>query len=180
MSTDFKFNAAEVVPQSEVVVDAAPKLSRVVLSRSDAERIAVARAIGIQHTREHNAPNAEYGMGFSPSHYQDFGFSSAWLASRICFLAELISTTLAGKDVRSTWREAFDPRTGIFEDDTFGWVPFSLADLQKAFLARIHELGLSHALLEEFATTIHSIESDRKFYNMGFDERMATFAVAKA
>jgi hypothetical protein len=158
------------------------KQFRAVDPRSDAERIAAARAIGITHRRESQARASNLGFNsgdMTPTLFQDRGFGSPFRASRICFLAELISTTLAGKDVRFTWRQAFNPWTGIFEDDTFGWTPFALTDLQGAFLARIHELGISHALLEEWASTIHSLESERKLYDMGFDERMDQFKLAQ-
>jgi hypothetical protein len=170
---NFKFSPA-AVPQAEVVVEVKPAP----VLGSDDERIATARAVGIQHDRASNAdPN--FGGRHHPAFFLDpKGLGSAWLARHILFMAQLIDTPASlinGKYLRDS--NEFDPCTGIFESTSS---PLSLFELTVVFKLRIRELGLSQVLIEEWASTIHTIADDKEFYAMGFEARMQLFKSAKA
>jgi hypothetical protein len=176
MSKEFKFNAAEVSLQAPVQVEGSEaKQFRVVEPRSDADRIAAARALGIQHSRASNA-NSEWGGFYSPAFFVDVkGFGSGWLACRILFLAQVLNVPaglvgVGGKYLRDS--STFDPATGIFESATN---PISLSELTGAYKLRIQELGISQVLLEEWASTLHTWQQDKEFYALPFADRMETF-----
>jgi hypothetical protein len=173
MSTDFKFSAA-VTPQVEVVVEVKPAP----VLGSDDERIATSRAIGLQNDRASN-DDPTWGGLHSPGFFVDLkGLGSAWLARHILFMVQLLNTPeglINGKYLRDS--DTFNPSTGIFESDHN---PISLSDLIVAFKLRIRELGLSQPLLEEWSSTLHSIEEDKEFYALLFDARMQLFKEAKA
>jgi hypothetical protein len=179
MSEPFRFSAA-ARPQAEVRVDIPVETPGPILF--DADRIAAARAIGIAHSRERNAPGAEYGWGYPPSHYQDFGFGSAWFAHHVWFLATyILEATCEGTRLPLGESHRFDPRTGLFDGIRLAsGVTFSISDLITVYKLRIKELGLSEPLLEEWSAQIHSREDDRKFYALDFAGRMETFKSAKA
>jgi len=163
----FKFSAA-AVPQAPVAINDKP---RAVLTH--AERIDAARAVAIQHDRESNAdPN--FGGQHTPSFFIDYGKGSRWLARHITHLAQMIDTKIAGKSIVLGQTDSFNPATGIFE----ALDGLSLFDLTVAYKIRVKELGLSEALLEEYAAQIHTRDEDAKFCGLPFAVRMELFRSA--
>lgn len=160
--SEFKFNPAEVSPLSSVVAE-----SKAVVLGSPEERIAAARAKGLQISRQ----NAKSNPGMpqpSPDYYIDGGHGSPWLANHLLFLATELQTTVEGRRIPVGTSGTFSPKTGKFTG-----LGFNLSDLLKALQGRVQELGISMAKLEEWAGTPHSLQADREYYSMMFDERCA-------
>jgi hypothetical protein len=174
MSNEFKFSQA-VTPQTPVTVESTP--SRAIESRSDAERIEAARARAVEKLRQ--SANSEFSSlaGRSPRYIDAYfqsgpaGYPSCWLAGHIYFLAQLIETQMAGKPLPIGGAESYVGATGTFA--SLGG--FSFDALLKAYHARIAELGISQAMLEEWNVGPHDWQASNAFYALSFDERMATF-----
>jgi hypothetical protein len=170
-----------VVPQTIVQVESKP--ARVVDPRSDAARIEAARATALINRRASQARAAAMGFDsgdMTDNLFKDHGFGSPFLARRILWMAQLINTPaglINGKYLRDS--NSFNPITGTFESETYGVTDISLFDLTVAFKLRIRELGLSQVLIEEHATTIHSIADDNAFRALTFDERLDRFKLAQ-
>jgi hypothetical protein len=161
MSEPFKFSGA-ATPQTPVAVESKP-----VVLGSPEERISAARAKCLDINRQNAKSNP--GMPqLSPEHFQDTGHGSAWLAKHLLFLATELQTTVEGRRIPLGASGTFSPKTGKFPD-----LGFNLSDLSKALHARIQELGISMAKLEEWAATPHSLQANREYYSMTFDERCA-------
>ena len=163
MSNEFKFNPAQVTPQTSVAVDAKP-----VVQGSPEERIAQARTKGLELSKTNNPVHGLYGMHYPPEHFKDYGHGSAWLGRRLYFMASELRTRVNGKPLPLGEQGQFNPATGKFDG-----LGFSLSDLLRAFQERISELGISQMLLEEWTSTPHPLDADQKYYSMTFEERCA-------
>jgi hypothetical protein len=146
-------------------------------TRTDAERIIEARQKGLQHSRD--SQSANFGQPYPPQYFIDYvgPDTSAWAASRLDFLAQLVKTPLIGPTEGFVWSYRYERRAGVFH---FGsGVDIAIQAVRDAYVARIAGLGLSEVLLEEWMSTIHTLEEDIRWGAMEWDERMATFRKAE-
>jgi hypothetical protein len=176
-NNDFKFNTAEVVPQTPVEVTSGLSTTApapVAPQGSDASRIEAARAQLLRRERDSNS-DPTFGGRHQPRFFQDFGFGSACLARHIVHQAQMIQTPLGGKLIPLGISHEYNPRSGRFEFETYGATDFSLADLTAAYRARISELGLSEVLLEEHSAKPSTWVDDNAFYALPFEQRMDIF-----
>jgi hypothetical protein len=174
MSNEFKFSQA-VKPQTPVTVESTP--SRVAESRSDDERIEAARALAIEKLRQ--SATSEFGClaGRSPRYIDAYfqsgpaGYPSCWLAKHLYFLASVIETKIAGKLLPIGGDESYDGATGTFA--SLGG--FSFGALLNAYHARIVELGISEAALEEWCVNPGGWRESNAFYALSFEQRLERF-----
>ena len=82
-------------------------------------------------------------------------------------MATELQTTVEGRRIPVGTSGTFSPKTGKFTG-----LGFNLSDLSKALQGRVQELGISMAKLEEWAATPHSLQADREYYSMMFDETL--------
>ena len=160
--SEFKFDPSEIEPQTSIVAEEHPRPVG-----SPEERIAAARAKGLQISRQ----NAKANPGMpqpSPDYYIDGGHGSPWLAKHLLFLATELHTSIEGQRIPIGTSGTFSSKTGKFTG-----LGFNLSDLLKALHQRVSELGISMAKLEEWAATPHSLQANREYYSMTFDERLA-------
>jgi hypothetical protein len=176
MSNEFKFSQA-VTPQTPVTVESTP--SRAIESRSDDERIQSARTIAIEKLRQGASSGFGSLAGCSPRYIDAYfqsgpaGYPSCWLASHIYFLSKLIGTQIAGKPLPIGGDESYDGATGTFA--TLGG--FSFDALFKAYQARIAELGISEAALEEWCANPGDWRESNAFHALSFSDQMDRFRV---
>jgi hypothetical protein len=150
---NFKFNPAEVTPQTSVKVASEPKQSRIA-NQTDAARIASAKARAMQISKENNRPGAQYGCDHHESYYQDFSGpeTSWWFANILVCFAEILEAPIL-KRSRWVWtHDKYDPRTGnyILSDAP----AVTIAELKSAIDARIAELGLSKVAIWEWFSDV--------------------------
>jgi hypothetical protein len=161
--------------KTPVAVESTP--SRAGESRSDSERVEAARAIAIDKLRQ--SANSEFSSlaGRSPRYIDAYfqsgpsGSPSCWLAGHIYFLAQLIGTQITGKSLPLGGAESYDGATGTFA--TLGG--FSFDALFKAYQARIAELGISEAALEEWCPNPGDWQESNAFHALSFEQQMARF-----
>jgi hypothetical protein len=93
-----------------------PKQAHFATSGSDADRIADAKARGMQLVKENNLPGAEYGFEYHASYFRDFcGPETSWYAaSHLVFEAQLIEVKINGRLIPIGARDDYSPHAGDF------------------------------------------------------------------
>lgn len=150
--SDFKFNAAQVVPQTEVEI--APRPADSVCSvtlRTDAERISAARLRAIVRSKQANS--SQYSWEYHPSYWEDFAGpqTSKWDAAVLTCLANVLEVPKLWQSRYSLSAETYDTQTGLF--NVGGCPPVSIQELKDAVQNRITELGLLSARVWEWYAT---------------------------
>jgi hypothetical protein len=175
--TTFEFHPANVTPQTQFEVAPESARTRITNLEPDDARIAAARARGMAHSRDMNAPGAQYGFGFPESHYTDFAGleTSDWDAGVLVCIAEILEVPIL-KRSRWVWtHDKYDPRTGnyILSD-----VPaVTIAELKSAIDARIVELGLSKPLIWEWFADVHE-PIGQEWWRVDLQTRIQRFKAA--
>jgi hypothetical protein len=150
--------------------------------RSDAERIADARARHMAGVKERNAPEARYGFGFDPSYYQDFAGAetSCFDAAHLEYVAGLLQVeTPAWPRPTGRFTRRYDPRTAQWEfgGELISAPPVTIQQLRDAIDSRIAELGLSKVKIWEGLGECGS-KDHKPFHLLSFEEKMQLFREA--
>ena len=161
--------AKDLTPSPLVVAET----KSIPLARSDAERIADARARGIARSKDSSA-HPTYGFGHPASYWQDFAGSetSGWDAAVLVCIANILESPIL-KRSKSVWQaKHYEVRTGQFNlSDT---PPVSIQDLKDAIQNRIDELGLSLAAIWEWYADIRE-PIGREWWREDLETRIQKF-----
>jgi hypothetical protein len=173
--SEFKFNPADVTPQTPVEVDAEPTPSRIANFQTDAERIANANARAMAACKANNLPGALYGFEYDESYFQDFSgpetslYAFDGLLGMLCFLHDP-----KWQNANVEYNGGYDPRTGVWTRGN-NKSPVPIQELKDAVKNRIAALGLREVLLAEYLAEIHGVAASQVFWNLDFAARMEMF-----
>jgi hypothetical protein len=151
-------------------------------SRTEAERIAAARQRGVDRSKAVNT-DAQFGSLHDAAYWTDYAGpeTSHFDASRLIFLlgflhvgdfANCVPLKRAGNILSF---DSYNRRAGAWK---LGDQSVSISEVREVVDARIQELGLSKAAIFEYLADSHSLDDDRAFHALLFEEQMNRFREA--